>query len=413
MKYFLAFFLFAFVAGLRADEFEDLFLDDEIDGGDPDRHPYVQCKIDLYKCIKAGNVSKAECLKKYKACIGQLIPTVPPFVIACKNDLKQCLSATSFWDFKGKGKCYLAFAKCLKNKGPSEVLLDVSEDAGQMEDDFEDLLLDDEIDGGDPDRHPYVQCKIDLYDCLRLDKESNVECLKKYKKCMAQLLPSKPPVFIQCKIDLAKCIKAGNDSKPECLRKYRTCLAQLLPTKPPAIIQCKIDLYKCIKAGTEGKLECLKKYKACIGQLIPTVPAFVTACKNALKQCLSGASTLGAKGSCFVAFAKCLKNKGPSEVLLDAIEDAGQMEDMSGVLQCKKDLYNCFKDGKDKKGCLKDYGACVDALIPPFVKQCSAEAKECFSNASGWRERYRCTKDYVTCLRSGASTQAPPEPSAA
>ena len=35
--------------------------------------------------------------------------------------------------------------------------------------------------------------------------------------------------------------------------------------------------------------------------------------------------------------------------------------------QCKKDLYNCFKDGKDKKGCLKDYGACVDALIPPFV----------------------------------------------
>lgn len=41
MKYFLAFSLLAFVAGLRADEFEDLFLDDEIDGGDPDRHPYV------------------------------------------------------------------------------------------------------------------------------------------------------------------------------------------------------------------------------------------------------------------------------------------------------------------------------------------------------------------------------------
>ena len=41
-----------------------------------------QCKIDLYKCIKAGNVSKAECLKKYKACIGQLIPTVPPFVVS-------------------------------------------------------------------------------------------------------------------------------------------------------------------------------------------------------------------------------------------------------------------------------------------------------------------------------------------
>ena len=38
MKFVLGIFLFAFVTTLRADDFEDIFLDD---GGEPIRHPYV------------------------------------------------------------------------------------------------------------------------------------------------------------------------------------------------------------------------------------------------------------------------------------------------------------------------------------------------------------------------------------
>ena len=41
MKSFVAIFLFAFMAGLRADDFEELLLSDDAEGGVPDRHPFV------------------------------------------------------------------------------------------------------------------------------------------------------------------------------------------------------------------------------------------------------------------------------------------------------------------------------------------------------------------------------------
>jgi len=41
MKSFVAIFLFAFMASLRADDFEELLLADDEEGGAPDRHPYV------------------------------------------------------------------------------------------------------------------------------------------------------------------------------------------------------------------------------------------------------------------------------------------------------------------------------------------------------------------------------------
>ena len=44
--------------------------------------------------------------------------------------------------FVAKGKCFIAFAKCLRNKGPSGgAVLDM----GEVNDD-----------GVEPDRHPYV-----------------------------------------------------------------------------------------------------------------------------------------------------------------------------------------------------------------------------------------------------------------
>jgi len=41
MKSSVAIFLCAFIAGLRADDFEELLLADDADDGLPDRHPYV------------------------------------------------------------------------------------------------------------------------------------------------------------------------------------------------------------------------------------------------------------------------------------------------------------------------------------------------------------------------------------
>ena len=41
----MAIFLFAFVAGIYAEDFDDMLLENEVDGGDPDRHPYVVRKL--------------------------------------------------------------------------------------------------------------------------------------------------------------------------------------------------------------------------------------------------------------------------------------------------------------------------------------------------------------------------------
>ena len=48
MKYLVAIFLFAsFIAGLRADDLDGFLLDDEADGVDPTKHPYI-VSISLY-----------------------------------------------------------------------------------------------------------------------------------------------------------------------------------------------------------------------------------------------------------------------------------------------------------------------------------------------------------------------------
>lgn len=37
------------------------------------------------------------------------------------------------------------------------------------------------------------------------------------------------------------------------------------------------------------------------------------------------------KAKCFRDFGKCLINKGPAEIALDAIEETGQAEDVNGL----------------------------------------------------------------------------------
>lgn len=54
------------------------------------------------------------------------------------------------------------------------------------------------------------------------------------------------------------------------------------------------------------------------------------ACSNDLKQCVKDSSGLANKAKCLSAYYKCLKNKGPAEVALDAMEDMGQVEDVNG-----------------------------------------------------------------------------------
>merc|ERR550519_675680 len=304
--------LFAFVAQIYASPEMDDFLMESAD--DSDRHPYVQCKIDLYDCLRKGNSSKKECMKTYYKCMKQLVPTVPPWMIQCKDELKSCISNEPDWI--NKGKCFIAFGKCIKNGGPTSPV----------------IYRDDEEPGVVPPRHPYVQCKIDLYDCIRLKKKTKMECLKDYKSCMAVLIPTIPPFVIACKDDLKTCISSASGfvAKAKCFQTFGSCLMNKGPS-PPALdageyilnaledapaptrhpyFQCKIDLYKCMKDGQTGKFQCLKNYKTCMSQLIPTIPPFIAKCRAELKVCLANAAGLKDKANCAVAFGKCLKNGG-------------------------------------------------------------------------------------------------------
>ena len=49
MKSFLAILLFAFIAGLHADDFDEFLLMDDAEGELPDRHPYVVCIKQLFE----------------------------------------------------------------------------------------------------------------------------------------------------------------------------------------------------------------------------------------------------------------------------------------------------------------------------------------------------------------------------
>ncbi|KAK3738444.1 hypothetical protein QZH41_017076 [Actinostola sp. cb2023] len=299
--------LVAFVAQIYASPELDDFLIDASD--DSDRHPYVQCKIDLYDCMRKGAQKKSECLKAYYTCMKQLIPTIPPFVIQCKDELKSCVASAS--GFVEKGKCFIAFAKCLKNGGPVSPSI---------------VYRDDVV---DPPRHPYVQCKIDLYDCIRRKNKDRLQCLKDYKNCMAVLIPTIPPFVIACKDELKGCVAGASTimAKATCFKEFGKCLINKGPS-PPALdagdyilnlledapaptrhpyFQCKIDLYKCMKDGQKGKVECLKEYKSCMAQLIPTIPPHVLQCRDKLKACYSAASGWRAKAKCFVDFGKCLR----------------------------------------------------------------------------------------------------------
>lgn len=52
--------------------------------------------------------------------------------IACSNELKQCVKESQ--GYVNKSKCLGSYYKCLKNKGPAAVALDMMEDMGQVED---------------------------------------------------------------------------------------------------------------------------------------------------------------------------------------------------------------------------------------------------------------------------------------
>ncbi|XP_058967177.2 uncharacterized protein [Pocillopora verrucosa] len=236
--------------------------------------------------------------------------------------------------------------------------------------DLDEYLFDAEVEGEIPDRHPIVQCSIDLYDCLNLGEKGKFECLKDYKTCMSVLIPTAPPPFLQCKIDLLKCVKQGN----------------------------------------KDKLECLKDYKTCISALMPTVPPYVETCFNNAIQCVKDKKNLAMKAGCLKELFVCIKDKGPEEVVFDAIEDMGQMENSNGFRKCQKDLYQCFKNENDGKICSANYKACMEALIPAYVKKCYAEAKECFGDAQSLKEKFNCAKQLGKCLQNGAPTTSPPLP---
>ena len=46
---------------------------------------------------------------------------------------------------------------------------------------------------------------------------------------------------------------------------------------------------------------------------------------------MNAAAELAEKAKCFKDFGKCLINKGPAEIALDAIQDVGQAEDVNGL----------------------------------------------------------------------------------
>ncbi|KAJ7385837.1 hypothetical protein OS493_013872 [Desmophyllum pertusum] len=119
MKSFLTIFLFAsFIAGLRADDLDGFLLDDGADGVDPTKHPYFQCKMDMYGCITTGVKGKLGCLMDYKSCMAVLIPTIPPHVKQCQAKAKECFANASDW--KGRFQCTKELAICLKNGAPTQ-----------------------------------------------------------------------------------------------------------------------------------------------------------------------------------------------------------------------------------------------------------------------------------------------------
>ncbi|KAJ7385836.1 hypothetical protein OS493_013871 [Desmophyllum pertusum] len=274
----------------------EFLFDDGADGVDPTKHPYFQCKIDLYKCFKDGQKGKLECLRDYRSCMAVLLPTIPtlpPFVIACKDNLKSCMTSAS--GFKAKALCFKQLAICLKNKGPSsDVAMDVSYD-------------------GEPDRHPYVQCKIDLYDCVQ-DGTPKLECLNKYKSCMAAMLPTIPPHVIACNAEFKQCLK---DSwllgKALCFTELGKCLVRPIPI--PAFLQCKIDLVNCFKDGQKDKLECAKDYTGCLSALIPTISPPVKQCFATFEQCSYKAGGIFDLYRCIKAVGICVNNGGPTTQL--------------------------------------------------------------------------------------------------
>ncbi|XP_048577487.1 uncharacterized protein LOC5507853 isoform X5 [Nematostella vectensis] len=384
--------LFAFAAAQAVPSDLDGYLMED----DEDRHPYVQCKIDLYDCFRLKSKTRMGCLTGYKNCMAVLVPTIPPFVIACKDNLKQCVATAD--GFIAKGKCFIAFAKCLKGNGPSSPVTFMEDDAT-------------------PPRHPYVQCKIDLYDCFRLKKKSKMECMTGYKNCMAVLVPTIPPFVIACKDQLKTCVLSASGilAKASCFKEFGQCLINKGPS-PPAIdtflmedeedsdrhpyVQCKIDLYDCFRLKKKSKMECMTGYKNCMAVLVPTIPPFVIACKDNLKQCVATADGFIAKGKCFIAFAKCLKDGGPSSPVTFMEDDATPPR--HPYVQCKIDLYDCFRlKKKSKMECMAGYKNCMAVLvptIPPFVIACKDQLKTCVSSASGILAKATCFKEFGQCL---------------
>ncbi|KAJ7385840.1 hypothetical protein OS493_013875 [Desmophyllum pertusum] len=171
--------------------------------------------------------------------------------------------------------------------------------------------------------------------------------------------------------------------------------------------QCQKDLYSCFKAGNSTKKECLVTYKNCMAALIPTMPYFVTLCKKDLSWCVSHAQGIKMQAGCFVDFAKCLKNKGPTPVTYAPDSRAMDEPTHSPLAQCQIDLYDCNNKGdKTSMECLADYKTCMGQLIPPYVETCNKKAKTCYANAPGIFDKAKCAADYAKCLTSGGPDEA-------
>ncbi|KAK3699306.1 hypothetical protein QZH41_018424 [Actinostola sp. cb2023] len=190
MKSSIAVILLFVVQIYAEDVLSEYMLDDSV--VDPDRHPYVQCKIDFYDCLRLGKKKQTQCLLEYKNCITVLVPSVPPKVSKCNAELKTCLAgASGLWE---KAKCFASYGKCLL-----------------------------------PKPHPYFQCKIDLTTCFRDGKTGKLQCMLNYTKCMAQFLPSLPPYLSKCNSVLMTCINDAGDYLD--------------------VSQCSIDYGRCVEKG--------------------------------------------------------------------------------------------------------------------------------------------------------------------
>ncbi|CAH3024619.1 unnamed protein product [Porites evermanni] len=357
---------------------------------EPDRHPYVQCKIDLYDCMNTPDKGTMECLKEYMTCMEQLIPTLPPMPpsVQCVKDLYECFTKNEVGNFA----CVKTFGSCLNQELPS-----------------------------------YIQaCNSEVQQCWNsvTGYMDRLKCCTSFAYCFLNGPTAAPSAAVfdaieeedqsndlsdaaKCKGDFGKCLKEEKGKNPKiCFKKLRDCMVALIPP----YVQCVKDLYECFTKNEVGNFACVKTFGSCLNQ---ELPSYIQACNGEVQQCWNSVTGYMDRFKCCTSFAYCFLNgptAAPSATVFDAIEEEDQSNDLSDAAKCKGDFGKCLKEekGKNPKICFKKLGDCMVALIPPYVIQCKDKAKQCYNNASGLKDKLTCGKEFAICISNGAPTLAPP-----